>query len=141
MAKGSQKYKKAKPSLTGSFYKVLTPGDTGLSSKYAEIADRLGKQEEEVTRQREDVNRQSKEIEQHKGIIIFGFIVLLVMVAQMLVDVWALKVNTYGNLVNQVNLQNTQLEKLNLKVDNISSQLIESSNENQQQVVEPVSGS
>ena len=67
--------------------------------------------------QANETEKLQKDLKENKMFLMMGFVILAVMVAGILMDVWSGKKASFENISNQINQQNLELEKISNKID------------------------
>ena len=99
----------------GSYLTYSSENDKQTSELLSDEVKKLAKDTKETNIKTEKLQI---DILEQKSILIIGFIVLIVMVAQMLVSAFNDKGNASENIVQQLNQQNIQLQRLNDNLEN-----------------------
>jgi len=101
----------------------LIAGDPS-HTKVNEILRKLSGQENDLRKLKEDIQTQADNLRKHAGridrndsLVFFGFIILLVMVAGMIIDAWRFKGATHLDLIHEVNSQEADTKNFNDKLD------------------------
>ncbi|HEY4525653.1 MAG TPA: hypothetical protein VJL32_00965 [Candidatus Paceibacterota bacterium] len=86
-----------------------------------------------ITKLKADVRGIVETVKEQKGLLFFGFIVVVIMVAAIVLDAWYFKIQNLIILTDRVNQQSDEIGNISTKLDSLTQALLKNESEKNQE--------